>query len=124
MYTFIVFPNSHHHVIQIPSFYILIFKKNDKFSYTGCLTSNDNKTKYYTPSKIKCTGEMNTFSNTGLHKVSYELSIQYGHQQWHEAHQDNIQFPARCWKAVSLVTYSVALLILSCSSFTSCTFSQ
>jgi len=41
---------------------------------TECSALNDNKIEHYTPSTVKCIGEINTFSNTGSHRISYVLS--------------------------------------------------
>jgi len=44
------------------------------------LTLNGNKMKHSIPSTIKNIGEINTFSNTGSHKVSYVLRSHCGHR--------------------------------------------
>jgi len=44
-------------------------------------------------STIKYIGEINTFSNTGPHKVSYALTrSQYGHQWWHDTYENSFTF--------------------------------
>jgi len=48
------------------------------------LVLNGNEIKSYTPT-MKCIGEIDTFSNTGPHKVFYVLcKFQYGHHKWHD----------------------------------------
>jgi len=63
---------------------------------------------------IKCIDEIDTFSNTGPHKLSYGLGrSEHGHHLWHETHQDDVQ----CLSSVPLVMRPAAVTILLHNSF-------
>jgi hypothetical protein len=78
--------------------------------FTECPALNGSKTKQFISSTIKFIREIDTFSNTGLHKVPNMLiRSQYGHHLWHDTRQDCFQVLRQVLASISLLTHSAAL---------------
>jgi len=66
-------------IYKIQYMQLIRYNTNKTNRNTGCPAINVNKMKHYESSTIQCTGETDTFPNTGPHEVPYLLSrSEYG----------------------------------------------